>query len=217
MSRGRLDGQTDPVRRCLVVTVTFAALATAACSSGDGRELPPPRQSTTTVVSEVTGADADTGGPVDQDGTGGDAAFRLTSPAVEEGGELPARFTCRGAGVSPPLSWTRPPAAQELAIVVRDLDDRDAVHWIVTSLDPVVQGFASGGLPEGALSGPTSGGSNDWDPPCPAGGTHRYEIALHALAEPMVSDPGLGPAETAAVIEATSSDRARMTVVVSAR
>ena len=40
-----------------------------------------------------------------------EAKMRITSTAFQEKGAIPARLTCEGADVSPPLAWSaRPPA-----------------------------------------------------------------------------------------------------------
>jgi phosphatidylethanolamine-binding protein (PEBP) family uncharacterized protein len=48
-------------------------------------------------------------------------AFTLTSQAFHEGSEIPRRYTCTGANVSPPLSWSGVPAnAKSLVLIVDD-------------------------------------------------------------------------------------------------
>lgn len=61
-------------------------------------------------------------------------AFSIRSPAFAPGASIPARYTCDGENVSPPLEWGDvPPEAESLALIV---DDPDAplltwVHWLV--------------------------------------------------------------------------------------
>jgi Raf kinase inhibitor-like YbhB/YbcL family protein len=117
----------------------------------------------------------------------------LTSPAFEPRGEIPARFTCEGADVSPPLAWSGAPSGtRSLALIVDDPDAPDPaapkttwVHWVLYDLPP-----ASGGLPEevapAALPPGTRQGRNDWKRtgyggPCPPIGRHRYFFKLYAL------------------------------------
>lgn len=117
-------------------------------------------------------------------------ALQIGSPAFEDGGEIPARYTCDGADVSPPLEWRGvPEGTASLALVVDDPDAPDPrapqrtwVHWVVYDLPPTL-----GGLPEGA-SGDDVGrvGVNDWKRagwggPCPSIGRHRYVFKLYAL------------------------------------
>jgi len=55
-----------------------------------------------------------------------DTGFVLSSDAFDEGQAIPARYTCEGLDISPPLSWTSPPAGtRSLALLVRDPDAPD--------------------------------------------------------------------------------------------
>ena len=40
-------------------------------------------------------------------------AFTITSPAFDQDGETPARYTCEGKNISPPLEWSGVPAGTE--------------------------------------------------------------------------------------------------------
>lgn len=112
------------------------------------------------------------------------ASIQLTSPAFPANGRLPVRFTCAGKGVSPPLTWSAPPAAtRSLALV---LDDPDAAggaytHWVVV----VTPG--TGALPQGgakrSLRARNSSGRASYAPPCPPPGdrAHHYVFTLYAL------------------------------------
>ncbi|HUY04689.1 MAG TPA: YbhB/YbcL family Raf kinase inhibitor-like protein, partial [Rhodocyclaceae bacterium] len=112
----------------------------------------------------------------------------LTSAAFSQQGAIPTKYTCEGADLSPPLSWTGlPPGTKSLALVVDDPDAPDPaapkmtwVHWVLYNLPPT-----AGGLPEGALVLPpgTQQGLNDWrrtgyGGPCPPIGRHRYFYKL---------------------------------------
>jgi Raf kinase inhibitor-like YbhB/YbcL family protein len=117
----------------------------------------------------------------------------LTSTAFTAGASIPAKYTCDGANVSPPLSWSDvPPGTKSLALIVDDPDAPDPVapqrtwvHWVVYDISP-----DAAGLPEGAgqhaLPGGARMGSNDWSKtsyggPCPPIGRHRYFHKLYAL------------------------------------
>ncbi|MBI4541938.1 MAG: YbhB/YbcL family Raf kinase inhibitor-like protein [Gemmatimonadetes bacterium] len=120
-------------------------------------------------------------------------ALTLTSPAFEQGGEIPTMYTCDGRDIAPPLSWTGlPEHTGSLALIVDDPDAPDPqapkmtwVHWVLYNL-PV----SAAGLPEGATSRDlppgTREGRNDWKRtgyggPCPPIGRHRYFHKLYAL------------------------------------
>jgi hypothetical protein len=116
---------------------------------------------------------------------------KLTSTAFRPGGELPARFTCDGAGLTPPLRWTGVPSgAQQLALIVTDPDvpERRYVHWTLYGL-PAQLGALPEGAPTlaGAKQGRNSAGKTGWTPPCPERGapTHRYEFDLYWLERPL--------------------------------
>ena len=74
----------------------------------------------------------------------------LTSPAFAEGGEIPARYTCEGQHVSPPLAWSEPPGGtKSLALIVDDPDAPDPkapkmtwVHWVLYNLPPTASQLA---------------------------------------------------------------------------
>ena len=114
------------------------------------------------------------------------AASRMTlaSTAFTDGGAIPRRYTCDGAGISPPLSWSGVPSgARELALVVEDEDAGQFLHWTVLKIRPSVTGFAEGRVPRGVVQAENSFGDMGWGPPCPPGGDapHRYVFALYAL------------------------------------
>ncbi len=132
----------------------------------------------------ITVALAGCGSPVVVKSRASLPSLRLASSAFADAARIPARFTCDGAGVSPPLQWADPPAGTaQLAIVVDDPDaaGRPFVHWVVWNLAPSVRALAVGALPAGAVEGPNSDGRNGWTPPCPPTGEHHYRFRLYAL------------------------------------
>lgn len=206
---------TGPVRRrpALVLAVLAGVLA-GACSSDDGRTLPPPdpHRTTTSVSTPVVGQ------PSEQVVDPSASPFTLASPAFAAGGVIPAQHTCAGAGTSPALSWTGAPAAAELAIVVRDRSAAGFVYWVVTGIDPAVQGIGEGGVPEGAVAAANSTGDLGWYGPCPptGSGMHEYAFTLHALPTPLALSPGATAADAAAQVEAASIAQATLIGTVTA-
>jgi Raf kinase inhibitor-like YbhB/YbcL family protein len=193
-----------------LVIAVLAGASMLACSSSDGRSLPPPRVPQTTTAPST---------PVIQPSAGNVEAFTLTSEAFQEGGEIPERFRCTGEGLSPPLSWSgTPPDAASLAIVVRDLNAGGFVHWVVMGIDPFVLGVGEDGVPENAVELRNGRGEVGWAGPCPpaGSGTHTYEFALLALTD--FVDVSLdAPAEqAAATLEAAAAERAVLTGTVTA-
>jgi Raf kinase inhibitor-like YbhB/YbcL family protein len=134
-------------------------------------------------------------------------AFALSSPAFSAGGGVPARYTCEGDDISPPLVWSAPPPdTRSLAVIVDDPDAPDPghpkmtwVHWVLYNLPPT-----AGSLPEAvtdsALPAGARQGLNDWKRPgyggpCPPIGRHRYFFKLYALDVRLPDSPRLSKAQ----------------------
>jgi Raf kinase inhibitor-like YbhB/YbcL family protein len=124
----------------------------------------------------------------------GGMALRLTSSAFAAGGEIPARHTCDGEDVSPPLAWVDPPqGTKSFALVVDDPDAPDPkaprtvwVHWVVYDLPADARSLREAvrkgaDLPKGARMGKNDWGKAAWGGPCPPAGRHRYFHKLYAL------------------------------------
>jgi Raf kinase inhibitor-like YbhB/YbcL family protein len=119
--------------------------------------------------------------------------LKLTSTAFADGAAIPAKYTCQGDDISPPLDWSGAPAdTQSLVLIVDDPDAPDPakpqrvwVHWVLYNLPPDSTGLAEG-IAEDAVPMGTEGGLNDWGRtgyggPCPPIGRHRYFHKLYAL------------------------------------
>ncbi len=136
-------------------------------------------------------------------------AFQIKSTAFEHGGNIPKKYTCDGADISPPLSWTSPPeATKSLALIC---DDPDApmgtwVHWVLFDLPPNTRELPEGVstqeiLPDGSKQGTTDFGRVGYGGPCPPSGTHRYYFKLYALNANPDLRPGLTKEELLKAIE----------------
>jgi phosphatidylethanolamine-binding protein (PEBP) family uncharacterized protein len=194
---GTREATLSPVPRHLVTVSLAASLLLGACSD-DGRSLAPVRPDQTTTTEAP---------PTIDDGV--DDIFALGSDAFEDGGDLPVRFTCTGDGVSPSLRWSGTPEGLELALVVRDRETT-LVQWLVTGIDPLIQSFGEGAVPEGAVEQVNSTGAIGWLAPCPdaGSGTHTYDFVLHVLTSRIDIDPSLPAADAAALIENASGPEA---------
>src|SRR5271165_6315193 len=105
----------------------------------------------------------------------------LSSPAFKPGGAMPVRYTCDGAGVSPPLAWRNVPAgAAELLLLAIDLNggNGDAIQWAVGGLGPGSHGIPAGRLPHGAVVGLNSAGEARWGGICGAKGQVHHVAFL---------------------------------------
>jgi Raf kinase inhibitor-like YbhB/YbcL family protein len=112
------------------------------------------------------------------------ADFAIESDAFEHAQPIPAKYTCDGEDLAPPLRWVDvPDGARSLALLVDDPDAPRGVftHWIAWRLDP-----SAGGLNEGEhapAEGRNGFGTNGYRGPCPppGHGRHRYVFRLYAL------------------------------------
>lgn len=144
----------------------------------------------TNQATETGSKSPSTGSPEIQEA---EKTVRIVSSVFEHEQGIPAKYTCQGDDVSPPLSWSDiPSGAKSLALIVDDPDAPDPaapqtvwVHWILYDMAPstteLPEGVAAERLPAG-----TRQGSNDWKRtgyggPCPPIGRHRYFLKLYAL------------------------------------
>lgn len=149
------------------------------------------------LCSGLLGREIGAGGQVQQ--------LQLRSSAFEAGATMPERYTCAGAGISPPLAWSRPPeGTRSLALLFEKHDDErhdderhdeareaasDVALWLVLNLPPGLRSLPEGAEP-GTLAGdgivPIAGvndfGTKGYDGPCPAvEGEGQYTFRLYAL------------------------------------
>jgi phosphatidylethanolamine-binding protein (PEBP) family uncharacterized protein len=52
----------------------------------------------------------------------------LASPAIPPGGEIRSQYTCGGAGISPPLTWSGLPDGTESLVLVVEYPNAGAFH-----------------------------------------------------------------------------------------
>ncbi len=113
----------------------------------------------------------------------------ITSPVFENNGFIPAKYTCDGEDVNPPLKIESiPEETQSLVLIV---DDPDAPmgtwdHWVVWNIPPTDK------IEENSVPG--TEGLNDFNRhsyggPCPPSGTHRYFFKVYALDTKLYLDP----------------------------
>jgi len=106
----------------------------------------------------------------------------VNSSAFENNKLIPAKYTCDGDDVNPPLTIEGvPEGTKTIALIV---DDPDAPmgtwdHWIVWNIPATTSK-----IEENAVSG--TEGMNDfrrrsYGGPCPPSGTHRYFFKVYAL------------------------------------
>lgn len=127
-------------------------------------------------------------------------AFEINCEAIEAGEEIPTKYTCDGADISPPLSWIDVPGeAKSLALIFDDPDSPNGIwsHWVLYDLpvdrESLSEGFGSAERkPErDGVQGRNDFGKIGYGGPCPSGATeHRYYFRLYALDEALELPPG---------------------------
>jgi phosphatidylethanolamine-binding protein (PEBP) family uncharacterized protein len=126
-------------------------------------------------------------------------AFSITSTAFERNGALPAQYTCTGAGISPPLSWTKVPAkAAELFLFAiaegPGGSGGGGIRWVVGGIDPSSTGVAAGQTPPGGIVGTNTAGKAAYSPVCPPKGkSETVEFVMYALSKKLPLSTGFQP------------------------
>ncbi len=113
-----------------------------------------------------------------------ETVMSLTSGDFPNGGNIPSRFTCDGANISPNLRIDNVPAnTKSLALLMTDQDAPGGTftHWIAWNIAPDTKEFLAGNLPGGIAEGVNDFGKPGYGGPCPPSGVHRYTFHLYAL------------------------------------
>ena len=139
----------------------------------------------------------------------GPHVFSLTSSAFRDGtmlerknaGDNPKNPNCVGQNVSPPLSWSNPPAGtRSYALLMLDPEGRQGLsvsHWVAYGIPASVTGFAEGETSrpmDKYVGGKGTNGFSYYQGPCtpPATGLHHYTFTLIATdLDPKALPPGL--------------------------
>jgi phosphatidylethanolamine-binding protein (PEBP) family uncharacterized protein len=125
--------------------------------------------------------------------------IKITSTAFKAGGPIAAKYTCDGAGTSPPLQWTGVPrGTAEVFMIAIDLSgsSSDAIQWAVAGLAPPTASIPEGSLPPGAVAGVNSAGKVGWGGICGAKGQlHHVGFLFYALKHKLNLKSGFNPVE----------------------
>ncbi|MGQ9662477.1 MAG: YbhB/YbcL family Raf kinase inhibitor-like protein [Kiritimatiellia bacterium] len=127
--------------------------------------------------------------------------FELSSEAFANGTAIPVKYTGDGPDISPPLTWTEPPAGTKNFVLI--CDDPDApmgiwVHWVLYDIPAHVRSLPEGIPASGIVPNLGKQGRNDFrrlgygGPAPPPGKPHRYFFKLYAVD----TETGLSPGAT---------------------
>lgn len=164
----KTNSKTFPIFCSLIVT----AVLLTACNTGYRQSFTQPKMPTKA-------------GPITT------INMQLTSTAFKNNEKIPAKYTCDGQNISPPLKFDAiPENTQTLALIV---DDPDApagtwAHWIIFNIDPKTTEIPENTSPKTATQGTNSFGKSTYGGACPPSGTHRYFFKLYALDTKLTLD-----------------------------
>ena len=108
----------------------------------------------------------------------------VTSPAFQDGGEIPTENTCEGPDQQPVLTWAGAPAQTKAYAVIVDDPDAPAKTWVH------LVALTTGPSLDGATYGTNDFGKAAWGGPCPPSGRHHYHFKVYALDAP-AGTPGI--------------------------
>ncbi len=157
-------------------------------------------------------------------------AFNLTSTAFENDGFMPKAQLYNGMGqsgdnLSPPLSWSDPPAGtKSFAVTLYDPDAPTGSgwwHWVLVNIPADVTSLPEGAsskpdaLPEGALQSRTDFGVAGYGGAAPPPGVlHHYVFTVHALGVEMLDvSPDMSAAMVGFMINGARLGSASVTAV----
>jgi len=105
----------------------------------------------------------------------------VKSSVFENNNFIPAKYTCDGEDVNPPLEISAiPEGTRSMVLIVDDPDCPTETwdHWIVWNIPPsdrIEENTAPG------IEGLNSFRKHSYGGPCPPSGTHRYFFKVYAL------------------------------------
>lgn len=149
----------------------------------------------------------------------GKMTISISSSAFQNGADIPRKFTCDGADVSPDLSWTDPPAGtQSFALIA---DDPDApvgtwTHWVLFDLPASTRQLSENVSKVDELPGGGRQGRNDfkrigYGGPCPPPGKpHRYFFKLYAVGRKLELKAGASKQEVEQALQGHTLAKAEL-------
>jgi len=113
----------------------------------------------------------------------------VNSPAFDNGGVIPSKYTCDGENVSPSIAWEGVPEGTRSLIII--MEDHDIpmpwlrlftwVHWIVYNIPPDIGSLAEALPPTETLESGARYRRAGYGGPAPLSGTHRYNFKVYAV------------------------------------
>lgn len=114
--------------------------------------------------------------------------FKLTSPAVNDGGALPVEYTGDGAGATLPLAWRHAPKGTKSYVLIMHhiAPDMTKWYWILYNIPPEVQALPKNVQGVGSVGTNSVNHKTEYAPPHSKGpGKKTYILTLYALDAPV--------------------------------
>ena len=140
--------------------------------------------------------------------------LKISSPAFENSGEIPKKYTCDGANVSPSLKIENVPSnTKSLALVFDDIDAPRGtyVHWILWNMAPGVNEIKENSVPEGVMQGVNDFKKRHYGGPCPPKRAHKYVFDIYALDTLLNLNPNGTKKDLGKAMEGHIISRAQLT------
>ena len=147
----------------------------------------------------------------------------LTSSAFENGGMIPAKYTCDGdRTINPPLEISGVPETVKSLVLIMDDPDVPKVlhangvfdHWVVFNMPADTKMIPEGG-PVPGIAGANGAKTNAYTGPCPPPqyepSEHRYIFKLYALSAVLALSAGATKEE---VLDALASVKLEETELI---
>ena len=106
----------------------------------------------------------------------------VKSPVFENNQLIPAKYTCDGDNVNPPLTIEGvPEGAKSLVLIADDPDCPTGTwnHWLVWNIPSTTRKIEENKVP--GTEGISTYRKHAYGGPCPPSGTHRYFFKVYAL------------------------------------
>jgi hypothetical protein len=151
-----------------------------------------------------------TAGCKSQEASPVEITLSLSSTAFHDGSTIPDKYTCQREDISPPLSWSKPPAGtRSLALIMDDLDSSGGrfTHWVIFNIPADVRELPEAvsiqsDLPVSIPEGKNDFGKVGYGGPCPPSGkAHRYQFTLYAMDDTLSLEVGASKARVLDAIE----------------
>lgn len=149
-----------------------------------------------------------------------DKVFTISSSSFSSGGEIPKKFSCDDADVSPELIWVGAPAGMGSFALIADDPDAPAgtwTHWVLFDLPAQTTELPEGvakvdEVPTGGRQGRNDFGKIGYSGPCPPPGKpHRYFFKVYALDRMLNLRPGVSKKEVEQAMQGHILGKAELT------